>query len=308
MQDLSTTEEEMLLSFEAFMLGGSVSIGDGDSSQINASNSGNKKKKGRRGRNQEHSCSSLTPTSKTKEESVRRQNIVSILKIEKQSWNHFRTFCKIVQNHWIHLDDQVVNVISSIENIQSRLPTEMKLISKLMSSKRDTASTHRSRESAGFLNLEDIQLALSHDLLQQEKMVAALRKLVSDLSESLQMIGRQLNDALHHHHEASRFLFSFNDLLKTFNQEEMYPSVMGSMRLIDDMNDIFLMLSRESYRKQCLSIILLDRINDSALDKSNKHLSPKAVSSSMWSRRSQRSCMDITRFEKILEMSRSDFN
>jgi len=314
MDDSSMTEEEMLRAYEAFMLGSNgQSIEDNPSSSTKATVTtqvGQKKKKGRKGRKQDTLSSIRSPPRESKEDFINNQNMASILKIEKEIWGQFHSICKTIQNHWIHFDDQLVNVVSSIENIRARVPTEMKLIRKLTTSNKMDSSTHRSfRESTGFLNLEDIQLALSHDLLQHEKMVAALRKLISDLSESLQMIGRQLNDAQQHYQECSYFLFGTRDqsILKTIEREDMSISLTNALQLVDEMNDMYHMLSRETYRKQCLSIFLIDSINDTLLTTdsavSNKMSSngvPKAVTSNVWSRRSKHSCLDTHRFEAYL--------
>ena len=88
---------------------------------------------------------------------------------------------------------------------------------------------------------------------------------------------------------------------------------MKSLHLIDEMNDIYFMLSRETYRKQCFSISLLDSIDDSVLTRDNAATDAKgsigvrkAVSSKVWSRTSKYSCLDTQRFESFLKKGKLD--
>ena len=213
-----------------------------------------------------------------------------------------------MQNKWITIDDHLEEVVSSLENIQMRIPKEVKQLAKFKDVP-DTLTT--SHMSSCFLTKEDVNFALSYDLLQHEKMLAAMRKLLSDLTESLQMIGRKLNEAFLHYQTKYQFMHvhedEYEDIMNDHEARKSFVSMTNSLILIDEMNEIFLMLSRELYRKQCLSNILFDVIDDNLLngvgfESSATRRDQKARSVfKSWSRKSKDSCLAKKRFSIIMK-------
>lgn len=115
------SEEEMLRSFEYFMLSG----GEGSGAKI-----GSRKKKGRKNKSGHEDFVTLSPR-QTDIEASRRGFINAYAKLGKQSWRDFNNFCDMVRSRWILIDDHSEEVVSSIENIQMRIPKEMKQLSNL---------------------------------------------------------------------------------------------------------------------------------------------------------------------------------
>eukprot|EP01083_Nonionella_stella_P155830 503957_1 len=105
------------------------------------------------------------------------------------------------------------------------------------------------------LNEEDADLALSHDLLQHEKMMSAIRSLFANLSECQEAMHRILDEVMKHHHECIE-VFDWSDLTVSFYK---------SSSLEELLNDFVAMLSLELYRKQSLVHLLLGAVEDDLL-------------------------------------------
>lgn len=306
------SDEAILASFEAFMLSGSKSHVD---SSVTKKGVGgvSKKKKGRKS-NQHCVASPVPQNCFSKQDSDRKQYENQLTKMEKQCWRNFHAFCDTVQLKWLDIDDQLSEVLFSIEDIRKRLPTEMKLLSRFERS-RESRATQERPHGVGFLLEEDVQLALSHDLLQHEKMSVLLRRLISDLAESLQMMGRQLDNALQHYFSVLFFLSESgkNDIeTRPSRDETSTSSVISALTLVDDMRDLFNMLSRELFRKQCLSMLVLDSLNDNILQNAEAKNSGLGSNGQLaislaykeWSRESKASCVNSSRLRQILEKSK----
>ena len=291
------TDEEMLRSFEEFMLSGN----------------NNQCKKTPELSTTRNTSKSTSPKSSSQRSSYTNK----ISKMEKQSWALFHTFCTIVENKWIHVDDQLFNIITSIDNIRSRIPKEMKLLSRFRDSSMKRLLGFQPI-GIDFLTEDDIHLALSHDLLQSEKMMNSLRRLMLDLAEALHMLGRQLDDAYQNHMTLSNFIenFSFQDEAPGDPNEGCTPFSPEVLRLIDYMNEIFVMLSRETYRKQCLSMAVLESFNDGILLKEELNSNNTNVNMQIsigialreWKRNSTASCMDVYSFNYILKKGKKPTN
>eukprot|EP00586_Coscinodiscus_wailesii_P000806 CAMPEP_0172487634 /NCGR_PEP_ID=MMETSP1066-20121228/16774_1 /TAXON_ID=671091 /ORGANISM="Coscinodiscus wailesii, Strain CCMP2513" /LENGTH=300 /DNA_ID=CAMNT_0013254359 /DNA_START=416 /DNA_END=1318 /DNA_ORIENTATION=- len=192
-------------------------------------------------------------------------------KVDKRYWQLFKKFCTAVTNDWINIDDQLGEVLHSISNIRARLPLESRLVDELLrrenlfrcSAPRNMANFKGVNASTvtGYLTLDDINLTFSHDLLQHEKMISAVRKLMSALSEAQEYLGRQLDEALNFHIDYSTDL----------SEDESLRSEKNAMILIDDMNDVYTMLSRELYRKQNLVTLVFDTVSY-VLQSGSKHI------------------------------------
>lgn len=217
-------------------------------------------------------------------------------RIEKKYWHVFKRFCSTVRKDWIDVDDQLEDVVHSVMNLRLRIPLEHKFLAKLEKGQHTTDTA-----VAMFLTIDDVNLALSHDLLQHEKMIAALRRLLSDVSKTHEYLGRQLDDAMHFH------------LYFSSSCETDSCASSSATALIDDMNRMYSMLSEELYRKQLLAITLTESSNDSLFlistdeiedyDKSDD--TPRGINASShvvkeWPRNSKKSCIDTTYFEQVM--------
>lgn len=291
--------EQMRLAFQAFMLqgkGANSNAASGDalthkSSTTTTSNSSSKKKKKKKKRPSTGASPQKTPHNKTitttlvEEESDDDQiSSPSSNKLnqttKKRYYQLIRSFSNKIQQSWFEVDDQILAVLESIASIRGRLPLEWKLLnSRYFNNKKydnvcvekDTATDWKSYGLRGeskvsnypiHLHSTDIQLALDHDLGQHEKMIAALRSLISDLSECHESLGR-LVDAIWKFHLECQY-----DGDEIDEGEEMEL-------LVQNTNDVYRVLSEELYRKQSLIPLVIESINDDVLG-GNTHASGNA--------------------------------
>jgi hypothetical protein len=126
----------------------------------------------------------------------------------------FKSFQSCV-NDWIDNDQHALKVLESISHLRERILWETKEISNSTTSPQldcasndllrwrdhgfrstvsSSSSAMRSWVAAGCLSLSDIELALDHDLLQHERMMAGLRGVVATMAQNLDAIGRRLDE------------------------------------------------------------------------------------------------------------------
>jgi hypothetical protein len=105
---------------------------------------------------------------------------------------------------------------------------------------------------------EDLELALSHDLLQHERMLAGARKLVHSLGEAQEALGRRLDELLLHHMETYRYL----DYSMT---PEGFVAFEGIASKVDHCQQLYSQSSKELYRKQSLAALIFDSVQDALL-------------------------------------------
>ena len=129
-----------------------------------------------------------------------------------------------------------------------------------------------------------MELALSHDLIQHEKMIDGLRSLLANLSECHEALLRHLDVMTKHHSECLDFLDwgsqdgndidIGNDIRNdscngtstassiTFTLDGSFASFEKAAGLTSIMNEVMGMLSMELYRKQCLAYSILETVGD----------------------------------------------
>lgn len=144
---------------------------------------------------------------------------------------------------WVQADKQLNNVLNSILNLRNRIWWEKK---KLDESNR----TQNAWQGSGFrpcnhsfLLKEDLESALSHDLLQHEKMLSGLRTLISSMAQAQDGMGRRLDE---------------------FFQMEALTD--DAQNILDAMLQVFHFLGEELYRKQGLVSRVMDSCHDGILD------------------------------------------
>ena len=107
-----------------------------------------------------------------------------------------------------------------------------------------------------------MQNALSHDMIQHEKMLAALRGLCfANLSECHEMILRYLDEITKYH------LDCLGDFRNVELAAEFEPSFLKTSGSVGIMRDAIAMLSNEFYRKQFMVHIFLDSVEDELIEK-----------------------------------------
>ncbi len=275
---------------------------------------------------------------KEEEESKKKQKEISqfqqeINKSERKYWSIYHKFCNILQNQWIDIDDQTLQVVHSISGIRHRLPLQMKLLEKFEESKVNAhndywkfqgynqtlfVSSSSSRdnqhtESTSLLQREDIELAQSHDLIQHEKMMEGLRSLFSSLAETHESLSRALDEMMKYHLQQQEVLINYDKHYSLLS----WTSYQRASKLVELSNDLFQMLSLELYRKQTLAKLILDSADDRILlsdqeyrfenqvgDDSNDNSPRKIVKYCLdyWPRPCDQSCIDTVLFDYAISL------
>lgn len=177
-----------------------------------------------------------------------------------------RSFYNVLVRDVLETDDKLELVLHSIANLRERIWQTSRLISKSipkirmknsvmfnqdnnnkiggMTKQQVVGLGYRSRKScqkndsdcAG-LNWNDLQLALDHDLIQHEKMMVNVRKLLSSMGQGVESLGRRLSEMIQYDYD--------DDVLGCHN--------------------LYIDTSKELYRKQVLAYQILNSCNDTIL-------------------------------------------
>lgn len=171
------------------------------------------------------------------------------------------TFAFTVSKEWLYNNDQLSTVISSIDNVRQRLPViyrQWVQRKKQRQGRLQVVPLWKQQYNGAFkvsptftgshsslavqLTEEDLCFTLHHELQNHEKYLTYVRKLLLQMSDAVQTASRQL-DAL--------FLFyqQHADTLATAYASYDYTASF----LLDLACDVFLILSRELYRRQTLA-------------------------------------------------------
>jgi hypothetical protein len=202
-------------------------------------------------------------------------------KIKKRYYQLLRSFSDKVKHTWMDIDGQILSVLQNIVSIRGRLPPEWKLLSQATryqtmveeSPEQDEKcddndneddwksyghqekSNQSSSQYFSHLRIEDIQLALSHDLEQHEKMLTGLRSLMSNIAECHDALGRIVDTMWQYH-------------LDCTEEEEGGDENEGKVELENIMNCVtssYQMLSMELYKKQNIIPTVIDSTDDDIL-------------------------------------------
>jgi hypothetical protein len=254
----------------------------------------------------------------------------------KRYYQLLRTFSNKVQHTWFNIDDQIIPILHNICSIRSRLPLEWKVMQNYSSSNmvvvvsssltnndnddswenygyrqkqpRQTrlggavqwynnhhdASSSSSSQAA--LQIQDVQLAISNDITQHEKMITGIRKLMSELADCHNALGRCLDNIWKFHCSTTTMVGMVVQQEMTMMGQAQQAQVAGENINSDDddedggvvkceeekdgdcdrdnnnitnivqlVTDVYHMLSNEIYRKQ---ILILELIESSGGDES----------------------------------------
>jgi len=241
---------------------------------------------------------------------------VALKKMEKKYWQILNAFQGTLQRDWLEVDDNLEGVVSSISNLRSRIFMESKHLYKMKnkSTKKWNGHGYRADDVSRGLTTDDVELALSHDLLQHEKMMAGARMLLSSLSEGQEALGRRLDEFFLHHMNA---LYLTQQQPSDFDAEKTPPWVSVMNVVAEKLQDVYGSLALELYRKQLLVQSILDAVNDDMLmrnededDDIGMDVNPRRVADRClreWPRRSKASHVSVELLDGLLELGeRSD--
>jgi hypothetical protein len=154
-------------------------------------------------------------------------------------------------------------------------------------------SSSSSSSSQAVLLIQDVQLAISNDITQHEKMVSGIRKLMSELADCHNALGRCLDNIWKYHCSLTTTTMVVQQEMTMVGQQQHQQQVAGENINSDDneegvvkweeveegdddrdnnitdivqlVTDVYHMLSNEIYRKQ---ILILELIESSGGDES----------------------------------------
>lgn len=239
-------------------------------------------------------------------EMKKTQEMQMMKKCERKFWQILRAFQGTLQRDWIDVDDNLGGVVSSIANLRRRIVMESR---KIQEQKNELIQASwkscGSRSSFGMeLTVDDINLALTHDLIHHEKMMAGARALMASLAEAQESLSRRLEELMVHVKESMDII----RCLEYFDYQS--SSIETLLGMIDGLQEIFKTLALELFRKQISVQTVLESSNDDVMGTgvervTRKGSDPQALASrcSMnWSRQSPLSCVDDRAIQKLLQL------
>mmetsp|Transcript_8785 Transcript_8785/g.13038 ORF Transcript_8785/g.13038 Transcript_8785/m.13038 type:complete len:345 (+) Transcript_8785:120-1154(+) len=284
--------EKMRLAFEQFMLSGGKNSKNNNNSQEKNSNeevttpqsTSSKSKKKKKKKRQSTGATSnkvvSTPAATIKQPSPQQQQPTTTPnpKIKKRYYQLLRSFNDKVKHTWIDIDEQLLSVLQNIVSIRGRVPHEWKVLSQAtryyqamvvkdspeQEEEFDNDGNHgddwksyghqetSSQSFSHHLRIDDIQLALSHDLEQHEKMLTGLRSLMSNMAECHDALGRIVDNLWQFHFEVE-------------NNEGMNNKDESLEHIVTCVTSLYQMLSVELYRKQNMIPMVIDSMKDEIL-------------------------------------------
>lgn len=265
---------------------------DGATTPQSTSNKSKKKKKKKRqstGGATPTKAVATPPVSATKQQQPSppqsRQSATPNPKVKKRYYQLLRSFNDKVKHTWIDIDEQLLSVLQNIVSIRGRLPHEWTVLSQVTRyhhvdeeevdespeqeekvfdhddgddwkshGHQETSSKGSSQYYTHHLHLLDVQLALSHDLEQHEKMLIGLRSLMSNLAECHDALGRIVDSLWQFHFEVGDE-GEGEEMMKDDSLEYIVTCVTESYQ----------MLSMELYRKQDIVALVIESTKDEIL-------------------------------------------
>lgn len=188
---------------------------------------------------------------------------------------------------WLDTDDTAYEVMQSIANLRERIwhiskqLASMKLSAKQAEWKRN--GYRNIDDDNELLNIDDLELALHHDVLQHERMLTSLRKILSAMAQEQEALGRRLDE--------------FYKL-----DEANTQTIQVSFLSLEDCQVLFTATASELYRKQIMTEKVLNSVDDrllyredadddgsSVIDESPRRLAQRC--SEHWSRTHKDCCL-----------------
>ena len=206
-------------------------------------------------------------------------------KIKKRYYQLLRSYTDKIKHTWVDIDEQLLSVLQNVGSIRGRLPYEWKVFSQVSESltlyhreegeeqvdgwfespeqeeeidddndneggdwKSHGYQEHPKISSSQYLQINDLQLALSHDLEQHEKMLIGLRSLMSNLAECHDALGRIVDSLWQFHFEVEEG--------NEYAPDEILEHIVTCV------TESYQMLSMELYQKQNLIALVIESTKD----------------------------------------------
>lgn len=165
---------------------------------------------------------------------------------KKKTSKRFGPIVKAFQGRiqdWKDADDQLYQVLNSIVNLRNRIWWETK-VSLQHEPKPWESSGFRSNKM--FLLPSDVDMAVDHDLLQHEKMMAGARTLISSMASAQEAVGRRLDELYLMEHEVPQNVVNAALEVYHFLGEELYHKQIMVNKVIDSCHNGLLASKEES--------------------------------------------------------------
>jgi len=130
-------------------------------------------------------------------------------------------------------------------------------------------STSSQRDSGSALLAEDIHLALDHDLLQHERMLSALRSLLAALAQTVDEIGRRLDEWLLQNLEDQSYQHT--------SEDRSCATLVEEQNTLELAQNVYSLLASDLYLKQKMATRVFDSCHDGLLGGGNEN-SPNSSS------------------------------
>lgn len=190
-----------------------------------------------------------------------------------------------LRRDWLDIDDNLEMVVHSIATLRERCLWASKML--VLDFQQDRSqpwhgSGYREHgRQSSFLSQSDIELALSSDLLQHEKMIAGVRKLLAAMQQGQEALGRRLDELMLLHLDCA--------VLFVETEGHSYGNIIDR---VERCEQLFGSLATELYRKQVLAEEIFESVNNALLfDGAQKYVaneSPCHIANrlaSKWSRK-----------------------
>jgi len=240
-------------------------------------------------------------------------------RVDKRMNQLIKIYATILQNEWLHTDEQLQAVISAILNIRQRLPIEHKMVLDHETNvKSDLDKNYKPpyirqnestkdlvwHPSTGFLTLDDVELALEHDLAQHEKMMGHVRKLLKQLYAANEALGRHFENIMQHQND------NWETIQKALQEQPLEGPMERMVNNVDRASRILLMLSNELYRKQVMAQSVLDTLDglicagqdyNNETKGTSKGIKVAKNAASNWSMGSKQTCVNLEFLQAFLK-------
>ena len=232
----------------------------------------------------------------------------------KRLYTVLKAFRETLVRDWLDVDEQLHRVWCSVANLRERCRATSRSLEDLStqetcsSSSSLSAASYRQRHNRGGLNLQDLELALSYNLMQHERMLAASRQLLLKLGQAQEALSRRLDEIwlLYHNYQIG---FRHDDECTSVHGTED-DSWLNIVWKVEGCEEFFKATAKELFRKQRLADQVFDSMQDALLTPRQDIVEKDPVwcarqCASKWP--CNRSESHLCRFETLLDRWRLDY-
>ena len=192
-------------------------------------------------------------------------------KAERKYWQILKAFQGTLQRSWLDTDHHLGDIVSSIANLRVRIgvAAAAQLEEGIPEWHGCGYRSHRN----GALQRNDMEMTLSHNLRQHEKMLGGLRTVVSSLANAQEILGRRLEEMVLFHQETTTLQEEEDQVTSRNNNNKADDNVPHTWDdwavIVNRMERVYTMLAVELYRKQRMVQRVLDSSRDDLLSDPN---------------------------------------